>query len=44
MHKLVAEYLRPWKDKLPTLYDWDFDQDRATKDFGIELWGYHIVR
>ena len=37
MHKLVAEYLRPWKDKLPTLYDWDFDQDRATKDFGLSF-------
>ena len=39
MHKLVAEYLRPWKDKLPTLYSWDFDQGRATREFGLSFGG-----
>lgn len=39
MHKLVSEYLRPWKDKLPTIYDWDFDQDRATSEFGLSFVG-----
>lgn len=39
MHKLVAEYLCPWKDKLPTLYDWDFDLGRATSEFGLSFGG-----
>lgn len=39
MDKLVAEYLRPWKDKLSNLYDWSFDHERATREFGLSFQG-----
>ena len=39
MDKLVADYLRPWKDALPAIYDWSFDHDRAALEFGLSFEG-----
>lgn len=44
MDKLVADYLRPWKDALPALYDWSFDHERAASEFGLSFEGGHPVR
>lgn len=39
MDKLVADYLRLWKDALPALYDWSFDHERAASEFGLSFEG-----
>lgn len=39
MDKLVAEYLRPLKDGLPSCYDWNFDHERAAREFGLSFQG-----
>ena len=39
MDKLVADYLRPWKDALSALYDWSFDHNRAAMEFGLSFEG-----
>ncbi|MBF8776281.1 hypothetical protein [Pseudomonas fulva] len=39
MESAVADYLRDKKELLPSLYDWKFDDARATKLFGISFKG-----
>lgn len=40
MESAVAEYLRDKKELLPSLYDWKFDDARATELFGISFDGH----
>lgn len=39
MESAVADYLRDKKDLLPSLYNWSFDDARATELFGISFAG-----
>lgn len=39
MDKEIAEYLRARRDSLPSLYDWKFDYEIASSEFGLAFSG-----